>query len=217
MHEPSPHPTDTAPEGSPSAPLAPASLVAADLRDFFAAQNQQSLRVAWRLLALNDATAPKVTTDADFDQLEFSFNRLFVGPAKLQAPPYACMHMGARTHLMDQTTLAVRSVYSTLGLATPDSSTSDDHIAYELDCAIALDHALLNSTGKDARAELAALQNEFLVHHMGTWVPAFAARVLECDPHPAIAYATTRLQQWLQQVHADLDANTRSTKGGTDA
>ena len=56
---------------------------------------------------------------ADWDKLEFAFNRLFVGPRCPLAPPFASCYMDVERTLMGPTTLRVRGMRRACGLAAP--------------------------------------------------------------------------------------------------
>ncbi len=162
----------------------------AALRDFFAAGSGAELERACARLATAGCVPPP---EADED-LEYDFNRLFVGPGRLAAPPYASVYLETEPRLMGETTLLVRAVYHALGLASPrQSALPDDHLSLELDAALALRAAAGEADGP----EMAALRRYFLAEHLGRWLPAFAARVREASPHPAVACAVSRLLDWL--------------------
>jgi TorA maturation chaperone TorD len=171
------------------------------LRDFFAAATPDEMRAAYELLAADDPDAPRVS---DWDEVEFAFNRFFVGPAKLRAAPYASVHLDPEARLMSEATLAARDVYDALGLAVPDRAMPDDHLAYELDGAIALRFATGHVEPEQAE-DLAGLRREFIAEHMGKWIPAFAQSVRQAGPPPAIEYVARRLEGWLEAEMNEAD------------
>jgi TorA maturation chaperone TorD len=140
------------------------------LRDFFLARDATGMRAAYRRLALQESEAPAA---GDWSALEFAFNRLFVGPQTVPAPPYASVYLDAQPDLMGPTSLKIRHFYEALGLASPwVGSVPDDHIGLELDAWRQLRMAL-------ARVESDELQQAqgFLLGHLYTWLPLFASRV----------------------------------------
>ncbi|WP_051693747.1 TorD/DmsD family molecular chaperone [Desulfohalovibrio reitneri] len=176
-------------------------VAARPLRDFFAAVTKDDMRAAFELLAADDPDAPRVS---DWDEVEFAFNRFFVGPAKLQAAPYASVHLDPEASLMSESTLAARGVYDALGLAVPDRAMPDDHIAYELDGAIALRFAAQH-VEPERSGDLADLRRQFITEHMGKWIPAFAQSVRQAGPPPAIEYVARRLEGWLEAEMDEAD------------
>ncbi|MFW6241995.1 MAG: molecular chaperone TorD family protein [Thermodesulfobacteriota bacterium] len=80
----------------------------AALRDFFLAGDGDALKKAFAILAPSfDREAPFVE---DWEAAEFVFNRLFVGPAALEAPPYASVYLDEEPVVMGQTTRNVREM-----------------------------------------------------------------------------------------------------------
>ncbi len=151
---------------------------------------------AARLLACEDAAGPDLAA-ADPAQVEFAFNRLFVGPMALEAPPFASVYLEPEPLVMGKTTLSVRGVYHALGLASfLEGSLPDDHLGLELDCA-AIMHAALEQRPDRTLSELYAW---FVGEHMAAWVPAFAARVeAAASTTPVIAYCVRQLLRWLDE------------------
>jgi TorA maturation chaperone TorD len=166
----------------------------AALRDFFLARNKLELERAYRELADNfPGNVPEVE---DWEEVEFAFNRLFVGPAALEAPPFASVYMDADQLVMGKTTLEVREMYASIGLESPWKSTlPDDHISLELDATLAMNHLVLQT----GLAEMQDLRSRFL-EHMDTWVSLFVDRINQAPSiHPAIRYAAGCLPECLKR------------------
>jgi len=162
------------------------------IRDFFVAGNAHELEHAYRKLGEHiDADMPAVT---DWQDVEFIFNRLFVGPAALEAPPFASVYLDAESLVMGKTTLDVRQMYSALGLESPwKNSVPDDHISLELDAVLALKHI----AGHDEEIAVQELDKQFF-GHLEAWVPRFTQRILDASSgHPAITFVATCLSTWL--------------------
>lgn len=162
---------------------------AAALRDFFASVNAEELA------ASADAVAREfglpLNPDTDWTEVEYDFNRLFVGPAAVPAPPYASAYLEEPT-LMGSPALKVREAYRTLGLQVPDQgSTPDDHIAFELDALTAAGANAGNATG-------------LVRDHMGDWVPKFTAAVkTQSDVSEPIDMVVGALDSWLEAALAE--------------
>lgn len=169
------------------------SCPASALRDFFIAADARQMAPAYMALtAIWPDNPPPV---GDLDELEFSFNNLFVGPMQVQAPPFASIYLDAEPLVMGSTTLQVRRVYAMLGLESPwKGALPDDHLSLEIDAAMRMRTMLEQSTS----TELLALRRWFIFEHMGLWLPRFVERVETSEQaHPAIAWCARRLLDWL--------------------
>lgn len=163
------------------------------IRDFFLAVNSHELEQAYQdLYDHSQMDAPTVT---DWQEVEFTFNRLFIGPAALEAPPFSSVYLDGESQVMGKTTMEVRQMYSELGLESPwKNSLPDDHISLEIDAALAMNHI----ARKTEQMEMQELRERFMTH-MDTWVPLFAERVENAPSrHPAINYVVTCLTEWLR-------------------
>jgi len=165
------------------------------LRDFFFAKSGGELRQAYaRLGAAPGAQAPRVD---DWEREEFAFNRLFVGPGALQAPPFASVYLDTEPQVMGETTLLVRRIYEAVGLASPwRGALPDDHLSLELDAAEAM-AAALDATWDEGLARLRA----FLVaEHMAAWIPGLVRAVERSgEAAPGVLHAVRRLQDWMER------------------
>lgn len=119
-------------------------------------------------------------------ELEIDYNRLFVGPAALLAPPYESYYAsmlpngkGGRLRTQDEAT--VRSAYRRWGYTAPEVFIDlPDHIAVELGflALLARDESAAWETGNAKKArELQRAGDEFATQHPGAWVARCAARV----------------------------------------
>lgn len=163
------------------------------IRDFFLAGNAHELKCSYDKLVEHSKDDVVVVTD--WQEVEFAFNRLFVGPAALEAPPFSSVYLDAESLVMGKTTLDVRRMYGALGLESPwKNSLPDDHISLELDAALAINH-VAQQVGQEAIEEL----RRRFVHHMEAWIPSFAERILTApSSHSAINHIAMCLSDWLQ-------------------
>jgi TorA maturation chaperone TorD len=119
-----------------------------------------------------------------------TYQRLFVGPYHLLAPPYESCYRGQDGRVMGEAAVAVRRHYAEAGFALA-SEVRDlpDHIALELLFLglLAREEAALWHGG-DREALVACLGREerFLVDHLGCWADALAERV--CRARPSAFY-----------------------------
>jgi TorA maturation chaperone TorD len=166
----------------------------AALRDFFMAQNTAGMAAAYSHLAASPMEAAPAVPD--WHSVEFAFNRLFVGPKALLAPPFASIYLEPEPQLMGRSTLNVRYLYQMMGLASPwQNSLPDDHLGLELDAYYQMQTVL----SQVSLAELKALREYFLLGHLNCWLPQFISRVKTAPDTPApIIFVVDRLNVWLQ-------------------
>ena len=168
--------------------------LAMTLRDFFNSRNADDLkRTGERLSAYVSPRGP-----TDWQAVEHDFNRLFVGPGVVPAPPYASVYLEPEPLLMGRSTLAVRELLHALGVAAPEGQ-PDDFIACELDAWGMLAALLKPGSGRE---ELRAQAQDALLwlveEHMGRWLPLFVARVREAGAPPVVEAALCCVEQWLR-------------------
>lgn len=168
------------------------------LRNFFLARSGEDLAEACTALARGSQAEPDMA-EMDWDQAEFTFNRLFVGPMALQAPPYASAYLETEPRLMGQTTIQVRRIYDMAGLGSPlQGRLPDDHIGVELDAALGLSAMARELEAEEPRA----LWAYFLHEHLGAWIPRFIERARRAEAgHPAVDLALDHLEEWLHRQH----------------
>ena len=169
---------------------------AAALRDFFSSVDAEDLRASAGGIARHFNLS--VSGERDWLEVEYDFNRLFVGPAAVPAPPYASAYQ-EEPSLMGEPALEARDAYRALGLEVPDkNATPDDHLAFELDAVAALGSVPDGGTGVDR------LRAWFVGDHMGGWVPRFIEAVRRqsgvCDP---VLMAVTALSAWLESARSE--------------
>lgn len=162
------------------------------LRDFFMARDRTELRTAY--LALAQAAPQPAPRGIAWDELEFAFNRLFIGPKALFAPPYASVYLEPEPQLMGRTTLKMREFYQLLTLTSPERQRlPEDHLGLELDAYRQLQIAAAQVDSPELLLMLA-----YLCNHLCQWVPHFVARVhCAAGTPPALLFVVEQLAQWL--------------------
>jgi putative dimethyl sulfoxide reductase chaperone len=119
----------------------------------------------------------------NIDCLEFEYNRLFVGPALLIAPPYESVYRTEDHLVMGETTLEVRRAYREANLVVRKTfKEPEDHIATELEYLAALQGRCLDALEKDDPREVQRLvhqEQSFAENHLLLWVPEFCKRIRE--------------------------------------
>lgn len=119
-------------------------------------------------------------------RLEVEYNRLFVGPGRLLAPPYESYYAsqglsGRGGRLRTEDELAVRRAYADAGYAMPDEFVDlPDHMALELDflSLLCADEAEAWEVGDaDGARALRSVADEFAQRHPARWFGRCAALV----------------------------------------
>ncbi len=182
--------------------------ILATLRDFFMSRDEPELREAYTNLLAQASHAPPspLPETIDWEQTLFGFNRLFVGPKALPAPPFASAWLEPEPRLMGASTMEARHVYELLGLSAPlRNKLPDDHISLELD-ALQLLEGAYSIPDPETRAGLDGIRRYFLKHHVLRWMPRFCEAVLaRTDTPEAVYVATAALRHWLEHRRAALD------------
>jgi len=169
----------------------------AALRDFFLAGTSNDLYAACTELANASGLSAGTMASMDWDAAEFVFNKLFVGPKSLQAPPYASYYLEPEPQLMGASTLKVRRLYEMAGLISPlQGHLPCDHLGVELDAALGMISMANHSQADEPRA----LWRYFLNYHLKVWVPLFLEQTRQAnDGHPAVDLALSGLELWLDE------------------
>ena len=167
---------------------------ATGLRDFFLATDHQEMRAACEGL-YQSGWLPELS-QFDWREIEFAFNRLFIGPQSPIAPPFASVYLEPEGYLMGETTQFARRIYNLLGLKSPwEGQLPDDHISLELDLCLHIRHAIV-TTGF---LYLQPIYEHFLQVHLQQWVPPFIGRIDGMKGLPKlISILGQQLNQWLE-------------------
>ena len=113
--------------------------------------------------------------------LDADFNRLFVGPGPLLAPPWESAQRGVDRLLFGPSTLEVRAWYARFGLEAPNRGREpDDHLGLELGFLAHLCERGQALVAKDpaALAERLRALDAFLDQHVLAWAPGFLEQIL---------------------------------------
>lgn len=112
--------------------------------------------------------------DDGFEALRSEYTRLFIGPARLPAPPWESAYLTEERLLFQESTLEVRRAYRKYGLLPRNfPHEADDHVSFELEFMARLCR-LAQSEDQAVRDQVLADQAAFLHEHLQRWVPAFA-------------------------------------------
>ncbi|WP_203557493.1 molecular chaperone TorD family protein [Bacillus sp. B15-48] len=143
--------------------------------------------------------------DADIAEMEYEFNRLFVGPKRLEAPPYESVYRNTERAVMQSETLAVRRFYENAGLVLTRKNTDpDDHLALELEF---VSYLLSNSVEDE---DCYVLYEEFLKKHLFQWVENHCELVREKTENKGIIGISYLLEGLLEVERKQLNVRRRS-------
>ena len=161
------------------------------LRDFYLASNPEEMIDAFK------ASDLAIPNDKEYwKEIEYAFNRLFIGPRTVIAPPFASAYLETEGYLMGETTRYVRNFYHTIGLISPwEGQLPDDHISLELDACLQIRKAI-DETGY---SQLQPVYEHFLRDHMMKWIPQFIERIqAETNLPDFLSQISEQLQLWLK-------------------
>ncbi len=117
--------------------------------------------------------------------LKISFTRLFLGPPKVLAPPYASYYLDKTGGVMGPSCVAIAKLYNGAGLHIDDEfNEMPDHVAVILEFLYFL---LFREATADSGSEEKNNENgsvHFLNHFLFPWMPEFLHRIREADEHP---------------------------------
>ncbi len=140
--------------------------------------------------------------DEAHERARSEYTRLFIGPAKLPAPPWESVYVLKERLIFQESTLKVRQCYLNYNfLPVHYRSEPDDHIALELDFMYNLSSLLEISfqEGKMRRAsEILKDQKDFLEEHLLVWVPQFVSDLKTSTSHPLYRGVADMLNEFLQ-------------------
>jgi len=115
--------------------------------------------------------------EASYEELKRDYIQLYIGPGRMEVPPWESVYRNDERRLFDTHTLQVRETYARHGMEfAKKNKTPEDHISIELEFMRILTERSLKAIDlKDEIAEriLIREQLEFLDKHMLVWVPSF--------------------------------------------
>lgn len=161
--------------------------------ELFEALDCDILRMAYDIVGVSGDAAPTLEAliaelegaPGKLGQLEEEYDRIFVGPFSLPAPPWESVYRDRKRLLMTATTLSVREYYRACGYeAQCFQHVPDDHLAIELDFLSSLSQEALDActAGNQEGAEQAfAAATGFLNTHLALWIDDFTAELHKQD------------------------------------
>ena len=103
----------------------------------------------------------------------YDFNRLFLGPGNLLAPPYESSYRNPEGLLMQKETMDVRKFYSAVGVGVKNrNSQPDDSLAlqFEFVCYLLFRAASHINNEPDKTNYYMELYLQFIEEHIGKWI-----------------------------------------------
>jgi TorA maturation chaperone TorD len=114
-------------------------------------------------------------THESVEDIAADYQRLFVGPGPMLAPPYESVYLGRDRLLFEEPTRQVRAAYARFGLVAPNlNAEPDDHLGLEFDFAARLCTAALDADDRGDETSvgnLAGALADFAQQHLQRWGP----------------------------------------------
>jgi len=137
---------------------------------------------AWPALQDRIKSLQASIRESDRTSLKAEHHRLFGGPYKLLAPPYASLYLESEPTVMGTSSLEALRIYKEAGfLLSPSYNDLPDHIATELEFMALLCEEEGRAWQKGdlfQGAKLLAREETFLADHLARWIPKFSATIL---------------------------------------
>ena len=114
------------------------------------------------------------------DRENEEYQRLFIGPGPLVAPPWESYYRSKEQLLFEEWTYQIREQYHLFGIQYKNENNEpDDHLLLELEFMLFLLDLCLQETKTDRLVELISSQIHFLEKHLTIWIPYFCKRIIE--------------------------------------
>ncbi|PLR98833.1 TorD/DmsD family molecular chaperone [Bacillus sp. T33-2] len=119
----------------------------------------------------------KYASHLDLQEAKEEFDRLFLGPGSIEAPPWESYYRTKEQILFGETMYLVREKYRRFGLQyRKENKEPDDHLAIELEFMIFLIESALGDNLVDI-LDLIDAQLGFLHDHLNCWIPKFCEKI----------------------------------------
>lgn len=171
------------------------------LRDFFLATDLQEIKTA--CVAMKGSGILDLPEEMQWQEIEYAFNRLFIGPKSTIAPLYASCYLDSEGYVMGETTTNIRYLYQSIGLSSPwEGIVPDDHISLEIDACLQI-RSMFEQSGY---SPLLPVYEHLLINHLQRWIPQLTRRIAEVQGLPRlIKEIRKQLQLWLELERQWLD------------
>lgn len=140
----------------------------------------------------------------------FEYNRLFIGPGKLLAPPYESAYRNGQGLVMQEETLAVRRFYLQEGIEVSNKNAiPDDHLGLEFEFIcylLAREEESLQAGDSSTANRYAALYQKFCQQHILAWVYRHCDDILTQAKTELCRNNAVVLIQFLQREEANFSS-----------
>lgn len=169
------------------------------LRDFFHYGDEEHLKTSYDLIR-EAAKCPPQTTGINWENEEFIFNRLFVGPAAPKAPVIASAYIDPDEKVQGKITRDVREFYNSIGLSLhEEGNMPEDSLPFELDACL----YLLKLA--EQVPDITTIYQEFIDQHLALWLPKFTYTAsLCCEDSVAVRDVIELMETWIINEATDL-------------
>ncbi|WHY75665.1 molecular chaperone TorD family protein [Neobacillus sp. WH10] len=119
-------------------------------------------------------------TNEQINKEKEEYQRLFIGPGPLAAPPWESYYRSKEKLLFEEWTYQIREQYHQFGLQfIKENKEPDDHLLLELEFMIFLADKSMQEVRPERILELIVSQVNFIEKHLTIWIPFFCAKVIE--------------------------------------
>lgn len=148
-------------------------------------------------------------------EMKAEYNRLFVGPGHVLAPPYESIYKtrnkdNEKGVVMGDSTVAVKHFYRRAGLGLSNDFTDlPDHITLELHfmghlCNLEFERAHEESEASEGDQSVRKMQVDFLKTHLATWISDFSQAVSNATYFPFYIGVVGLAERWIEIEMDDL-------------
>ncbi len=132
-------------------------------------------------------TCIKNATKNEYETMKYDFNKLFVGPDRLKAPPYESCYLNSSKVLMQKETLNVRQAYLEAGLKIINKNVEpDDFLPYELEFLLFL------ISKEDEKSK--EMFKKFVDQHLSLWYKQHITDICENSTNSIIVGSANILE-----------------------
>ena len=140
-------------------------------------------------------------SDAEIEELQTEYTRLFVGPAALPCPPWESMYRSPDRLMLQESYDALVALQAEAGLAMKQKGILADHIGAELHFLVLLLDRIEGGQEQE-RASALALADRLLDDHLNKWTASFTRdleRAAAAPLYRALGPATREVLAALQE------------------
>lgn len=176
------------------------------LRDFFASATQSDIETVFQKYISEGVSLENELFSlkgCDFREIEYDFNRLFVGPDKVVAPLFSSVYLEPNALLMGEYTVRMRKLMEELDLAVPTlingGSIPEDFLSYELEILIILNNLMAQSQKNLELFHALEEERAWLERHLKAWIPLFIKKCEASEEKVAVQGAIKSILRLLKE------------------